>query len=200
MLGTGLLKGLAVTAKNFVGSFHDPKRYTTVEYPEEPTKLPENYRNFPFLVFDGDQAIDGLRCVACKICEVECPPQCIYIIPDRDEKGRPTKKPKVFDIDVSVCMSCQICVEVCPFDAIKMDQHFEIATADRFNGLLLHRENLAKSDAYYHSIHPTEAAQVDAILAEAKRKAEAKAKPAAPATPAAPAAAKPPAPPAPPAA
>lgn len=196
MLGTGLLKGLAVTAKNFVGSFHDPKRYTTVEYPEQPTKLPENYRNFPFLVFDGEQPIDGLRCVACKICEAECPPQCIYIIPDRDEKGRPTKKPKVFDIDVSVCMSCQICVEVCPFDAIKMDQHFEIATADRFNALLLHREDLAKSDAYYHKLHPTEAAQVDAILAEAKRKAEAKAKPAAPATPAAPAVAKPPAPPA----
>jgi len=191
MLGTGLLKGLAVTAKNFVGSFHDPKRYTTVEYPEQPTKVPENYRNFPFLVFDGEQPIDGLRCVACKICEAECPPQCIYIIPDRDEKGRPTKKPKVFDIDVSVCMSCQICVEVCPFDAIKMDQHFEIATANRFNGLLLHRENLAKSDAYYHSIHPTEAVQVDEVLAEAKRKAEAKAKPAAPAAP------KPPEPPAP---
>lgn len=191
MLGTGLLKGLAVTAKNFVGSFHDPQRYTTVEYPEQPTKLPENYRNFPFLVFDGEQPIDGLRCVACKICEAECPPQCIYIIPDRDEKGRPTKQPKVFDIDVSVCMSCQICVEVCPFDAIKMDQHFAIATTDRFTGLLLHREDLAKSDAYYHAIHPTEAAQVDAILAEAKRKAEAKAKPAAPV------AAKPPAPPAP---
>lgn len=189
MLGTGLLKGLAVTAKNFVGSFRDPKRYVTVEYPEQKTKLPENYRNFPFLVYDGEQPIDGLRCVACRICEAECPPQCIYIIPDRDEKGRPTKKPKVFDIDVSVCMSCQTCVEVCPFDAIKMDQHFEIATADRFNGLLLHRENLAKSDAYYHSIHPTEAAQVDAILAEAKRKAEAKAKPAA--------APKPPEPPAP---
>lgn len=189
MLGTGLLKGLAVTAKNFAGSFRDPKRYVTVEYPEQKTKLPENYRNFPFLVFDGEQPIDGLRCVACRICEAECPPQCIYIIPDRDEKGRPTKKPKVFDIDVSVCMSCQICVEVCPFDAIKMDQHFEIATADRFNGLLLHRENLAKSDAYYHAIHPTEAAQVDAILAEAKRKAEAKAKPAA--------APKPPEPPAP---
>lgn len=191
MLGSGLLKGLAVTAKNFVGSFHDPKRYTTVEYPEQPTKLPENYRNFPFLVFDGAQPIDGLRCVACKICEAECPPQCIYIIPDRDAKGRPTKKPKVFDIDVSVCMSCQICVEVCPFDAIKMDQHFEIATTDRFNGLLLRREDLAKSDAYYHSLHPTEAAQVDEILAEAKRKAEAKAKPAV---------AKPPEPPAPPAA
>ena len=201
MLGSGLIQGLAVTAKNFVKSFHDPARLVTVEYPEQKTKLPENYRNFPFLVYDGDQAIDGLRCVACKICEVECPPQCIYIIPDRDEKGRPTKKPKVFDLDISVCMSCQICVEVCPFDAIKMDQHFEIATAERFNALLLHREDLARSDAYFHTLHPTEAAQVDAVLAEAKRRAEAKAKPVAPATtpatptaPAAPAA-KPPEPP-----
>src|SRR2546430_13688220 len=40
----------------------------------------------------------------------------------RSEKGKPKKHPKVFDIDISVCMSCQICVEVCPFDAIKMDQ------------------------------------------------------------------------------
>jgi NADH-quinone oxidoreductase subunit I len=179
MLGSGLLRGLAVTAKNLVGSFHDPERFVTVEYPEQRPTIAENYRNFPFLVYDGDQAIDGLRCVACKICENECPPQCIYIIPDRDEKGRPTKKPKVFDIDVSVCMSCQICVEVCPFDAIKMDQEFEIAQTDRFEGLLLNREQLAKSNEYYHKVHPTEASQVDAMLAEAKRKAEEKAKAAA---------------------
>ncbi len=189
MLGSGLLQGLAVTAKNLVGSFHDPARFVTTQYPEEKTKLPENYRNFPFLVFDGDKAIDGLRCVACKICENECPPQCIYIIPERDEKGRPAKKPKVFDIDLSVCMSCQICVEVCPFDAIKMDQVFEMAESDRFNALLVHREQLAKSNDYYHRIHPTEADQVDAMLAEAKRAAEEKAKAAAAAKPAGPAAA-----------
>jgi NADH-quinone oxidoreductase subunit I len=179
MLGTGLLQGLKVTAKNLVGSFHDPKRFVTTEYPEQKTKLPENYRNFPFLVFDGEKTIDGLRCVACTICENECPPQCIYIIPDRDERGRPTKKPKVFDIDISVCMSCQICVEVCPFDAIKMDQHYEIAQSDRFNGLLLHREQLAKSNDYFHQLHPTEATEVDARLAEVKRAAEEKAKAAA---------------------
>lgn len=175
MLGSGLIQGLTVTAKNLVGSFHDPARYVTTEYPEQRPTLPENNRNFPFLVFDGDSAIDGLRCVACKICENECPPQCIYIIPERDEKGRPAKKPKVFDIDISVCMSCQICAEVCPFDAIKMDQQFEIATADRFEGLLLHREQLAKPNTYFQQLHPTEAAEVDARLAEAKRAAEAKA-------------------------
>lgn len=190
MLGSGLLKGLGVTAKNLVGSFHDPARFVTTEYPEQKTKLPEAYRNFPFLVHDGDSAADGLRCVACKICENECPPKCIYIIPDRDEKGRPAKRPKVFDIDISVCMSCQICVEVCPFDAIKMDQQYEIATSDRFHPLLLHREQLAKPNSYYHQLHPTEAAEVDARLAEGRRAAEEKKAAAnkSPQTPAAPSA------------
>jgi NADH-quinone oxidoreductase subunit I len=183
MLGTGLLQGLAVTAKNFVGSFHDPARMVTTEYPEQTTKLPENYRNFPFLVYDDEKdPLGTLRCVACRICEAECPPQCIYIVMERDAKGKALKKPKVFDLDVSVCMSCQICVEVCPFDAIKMDQHYEIAATGRFHELLLDREALAKSNAYYHQIHPTEAAAVDALLAEqAVRQAAAKSAKAAPA-------------------
>src|SRR5581483_8538826 len=87
--------------------------------------------------------------------------------------------PAVFDIDTSVCMSCQICVEVCPFDAIKMDQVFEIATADRFTALLMDRAQLAKPNSYYHQIHPAEAAEVDARLAAERKAAEEKAKAAA---------------------
>lgn len=180
MIGSGILKGLAVTAKNLVGSFHDPARYVTEEYPERKPVLPENSRNFPFLVHDAEADPDGtLRCVACKICEKECPPQCIYIVQDRDERGRPLKRPRLFDIDISVCMSCQICVEVCPFDAIKMDQVFELATADRFEPLLLRKAQLAKPNSYFHAIHPTEAAGVDARLAHEKHRAEEKARSAA---------------------
>jgi NADH-quinone oxidoreductase subunit I len=73
-------------------------------------------------------------------------------------------------------MSCQICVEVCPFEAIKMDTQFELATTDRFSGLLFDRKELSKSNEYYHEIHPTEAAEVDARLAQEKVKADAKAK------------------------
>ena len=185
MLGKGIIKGLAETAKNFVGSYTDPERLTTVEYPEERLPLKENTRNFPFLVFDGDDSEKGLRCVACKICEKECPPQCIYIVLERDEKGKPQKHPRVFDIDISVCMSCQICVEVCPFEAIKMDQVYELSRYGRFEDLLLRKADLAKSNDYYHSIHPTEASGVDGRLAADKAKSEAaKAKASAPAIPA----------------
>src|SRR5438045_5509280 len=169
MIGSGVLKGMLVTGRNFVGSYFEEDRLTTVQYPEEKRKLPENYRNFPFLVFDGDDPHAGLRCVACQICEKECPPQCIYIVKSKDRKpdyiGKPQFYPAVFDIDTSVCMSCQICVEVCPFEAIKMDTEFELSTTDRFDGLLFRKSDLARSNDYYHSIHPTEASEVDGRLA-----------------------------------
>src|SRR3954468_1254344 len=184
MLGSGLLQGLAVTAKNLIGSFHDPKRLVTLEYPEQAPKLPENYRNFPFLVSENaTDPMGTLRCVACQICEKECPPQCIYIEKSKDKKPDATGKmqlyPAVFAIDTSVCMSCQLCVEVCPFDAIKMDQVFEIAPNERFHALLLNREQLAKPNDYFHQIRPGEAAEVDGRLAAERKAAEEKAKAAA---------------------
>jgi NADH-quinone oxidoreductase subunit I len=180
MLGKGIIKGMTETARNFVGSYVTKERLTTVQYPEERLPQKEAARNFPFLVFDGNDPHAGLRCVACQICEKECPPKCIYIIKSKDKKpdyvGKPQIYPAIFDIDVSVCMSCQICVEVCPFEAIKMDTEYELSTSDRFDGLLLHKDDLAKSNKYFNSIHPTEAAEVDARLAAEKAKAEAKAK------------------------
>jgi NADH-quinone oxidoreductase subunit I len=188
MIGTGILKGMGITARNFIGSYFEEERLTTIQYPEERAPLPENYRNFPFLVHDGDDAHAGLRCVACQICEKECPPQCIYIVKSKDKKpdfvGKPQFYPATFDIDISVCMSCQICVEVCPFDAIKMDKVYELSKRERFDALLLKKDDLAKSNSYYHEIHPTEAAEVDANLAAAAAAAAAKKKPAA--SPAAP--------------
>jgi NADH-quinone oxidoreductase subunit I len=194
MIGTGILKGMAVTARNFVGSYFYKERLITVQYPEERNPLPENYRNFPFLLYDGNDSHAGLRCVACKICEKECPPQCIYIVKSEDKKpdymGKPQFYPKVFDIDISVCMSCQICVEVCPFEAIKMDKEFELSRRERFDALLFRKDDLAKSNEYYHRISPTEAAEVDSKLAAAaeaaakkKASAPAAAKPATPAMP-----------------
>jgi NADH-quinone oxidoreductase subunit I len=183
MLGSGILKGLSETARNFIGSYFEKDRLTTVQFPEERLPVMENARVFPFLVYDGPDPEAGLRCVSCQICEKECPPKCITIEKSKDKKpdavGKPQFYPAVFNIDISVCMSCQICVEVCPFDAIRMDNQFELATTDRFGGLLWPKATLAKSNEYYQSIHPTEAAETDERrareLADAQAKAAAKA-------------------------
>ena len=184
MLGEQIIKGMAVTAKNFFGSYVSEERLTTLQYPEQRQALSEAVRQFPFLVYDGEDWEKGLRCVACQICEKECPPQCIYIVKSKDKKpdymGKAQYYPAVFDIDLSVCMSCQICVEVCPFDAIKMDVEYELSTADRFGSLLLHKEQLARPNAHFHRIHPTEAAEVDARLNAERSIAHAKAKPTSP--------------------
>ena len=189
ILGGGIFNGMAVTLKNFVRSYFDKDRLTTRDYawrpqgrgelpqkacqypwkPEETGQLPRrenttvtNYsRNIPMLLHEGGEPMDTIRCVACQICERECPPQCIYIEKDYDESGKFIKRPAVFDIDISVCMGCQICVEVCPFDAIVMDSQFEFSVPDRFDGLLLHRDDLLKGNDYFHQIHPEEAAALD---------------------------------------
>lgn len=180
MLGEGIIKGMAETARNFLGSYVSDERLTTVQYPEERSPQIENSRQFPFLVFDGSEPMAGLRCVGCQICEKECPPKCIYIVKSKDKrpdyKGQLQLYPATFDIDLSVCMSCQICVEVCPFEAIKMDTEYELSTSDRFGGLMVNKHQLAKPNDYYRSIHPTDAAASDAALAAEVAKAQAKAK------------------------
>ena len=200
ILGGGVFKGMAVTLRNFVGSYFYKDRLTTNDYSWRPNdKLPQragdypkeegeqlrdtttvtNYsRNFPMLLHDGGEPMDTVRCVACQICERECPPQCIYIEKSTEKKenasGKPQFYPATFDIDVSVCMSCQICVEVCPFDAIVMNSQFELSTPNRFGGLLLRRDDLLKSNDYYHRIHPEEAAARDQRIADEKAAKQAK--------------------------
>ena len=198
ILGGGIFRGMAVTLRNFVGSYFSKERLTTndyswrpdgalpqsiADYPKEEgeqlrdTTTVTNYsRNFPMLLHDGGEPMDTVRCVACQICERECPPQCIYIEKDYDENGKYIKRPAIFDIDVSVCMSCQICVEVCPFDAIVMNSQFELSTPNRFGGLLVRRDDLLKSNDYYHKIHPEEAAARDEKMAAEKAAKAAKKK------------------------
>lgn len=177
--GSGVLRGMFVTLKNFFTSYLAPRKpegmdtdgLITVQYPDERLKEKERFRNFPFLIYDNQP--ENLRCVACDICAKECPPKCIYIVREFDKDGKPLKRPAVFDIDLTVCMNCGICEEACPFDAIFMDHEFEIANADRQGRLLYHRDDLLKSNTYFHKIRPTDAEAIDARLraAEEKKKA-----------------------------
>ncbi len=181
MFGTGLLKGLGVTIKHFVETFTDdrsgvPSRYQgsieldekhriihqpfdeeglfTIQYPEEKRLLPERFRYIPMLIWDTEKNED--RCTACGICSKVCPPQCIWIVRDSDENGKPITRPAEFYIDAAVCMSCSFCAEFCPFDAIKMDHDYELAVYERYPQLVYDLDELTVPVEYYAALWPTQ--------------------------------------------
>jgi len=180
MFGTGLLKGLGVTLKHALDTFEDdrdsvPDRYKgsldlgnnrrviqqpidqegllTIQYPEEKRLLPERFRYIPMLIWDSEKRED--RCTACGICAKVCPPQCIWIVRDSDENGKPVTRCSEFYIDAAVCMSCSFCVEFCPFDAIKMNHDYELAVYDRYPQLVYDMEELTVPLEYYAALRPT---------------------------------------------
>lgn len=161
MFGFGVLKGMSVTLWNLILSYVYPKKgITTVQYPEKKKEVQERFRNFPFLVYEGTP--DNMRCVACDICAKECPPKCIYIVPEKDAQGRIQKKPATFDIDYAICMNCGICEEVCPFDAIFMDHEYELAEYDRLSDLMYPKEKLLKPVEHFAKIRPTDCGRIEA--------------------------------------
>ncbi len=198
LIGSGVLKGMGITFKTFLETYPWGRvllrtigipianGLVTIAYPEVKQQHAERFRYFPFLVYD--QTPDNLRCVACKICEQECPPQCIHIVgPAKDEQGRPLKVngrtyPVEFDIDTSICMSCRICVDVCPFDAIEMDNQYEFSSSDRVKQMVFDKQRLLKSAEYFQQIKPTESATVEQRLAPKRAKAAASQAPSTPPT------------------
>lgn len=196
MFGTGLLKGLGVTLKHFTDTFTDdrrkePSRYEgsiqiddkrriidqpitqegllTIQYPEERRLLPERFRYIPMLIWDTEAGED--RCTACGICAKVCPPQCIWIVRDMDENGKPITRPAEFYIDVAVCMSCSFCTEFCPFDAIKMNHDYELAVYDRYPHLVYDKEELTVPVEYYAALWPTQYAAEEEVRAREKEEA-----------------------------
>ena len=198
MYGLGVLRGLGVVMKHFVGSYLDDLRWLgrryynpeafkvrqgakgqgifTVQYPEEKLDIPEEFRYIPFLLYEeGPNGKRLDRCTSCGICAKVCPPQCIWIERTSDPKtGRPIPEPKEFYIDIDICMNCGFCAEYCPFDAIKMDHDFEIASYDRTSAHIWNKEKLSKPVSYYASIRPTNYAREEAVRAEKEAKKAAK--------------------------
>ncbi|WP_165249069.1 4Fe-4S binding protein [Paludisphaera soli] len=124
----------------------------TVEYPDERLPVYERFRVLPVLVYDDEDG--NVRCTSCNICAKVCPPQCIWMVQAKSPKGTVVPLPEDFFIDMDVCMNCGLCAEYCPFDAIKMDQNFELANSERHQTHVFGLQDLLVSSAYYAQTHP----------------------------------------------
>jgi NADH-quinone oxidoreductase subunit I len=64
-------------------------------------------------------------------------------------------------------MNCGLCAEYCPFDAIKMDHNYELASYDRKSNVY-DKAKLGKPLSYYASIRPINYAREQTAYQEAE--------------------------------
>ena len=128
-LGTGvasLLKGMSITGKEFL----TPK--ITEKYPEnrETVKVPERFRAVLTLKYVEE---GRHKCIACGICQRNCPNGSINIESKMVDTADGKKKKKLdkYMYDLGSCTFCQLCVTTCPQDALEFSNDFEQAVFTR---------------------------------------------------------------------
>lgn len=118
------IKGLWITFK-YVW-YYKP---VTIEYPEVREVLPERAR---MRLYN-----DAENCIACNMCMITCPVNCIYItsynrpkdqeIP-KTEDGTPKRQVLTqYVIDTALCCYCGLCTTVCPTECLTHSHDYEFA-------------------------------------------------------------------------
>jgi len=108
----------------------------TVQYPDEKPYIAPRWRGRIILSRDPD---GEERCVACYLCAVACPVDCIALQATEDGHGR--RYPAFFRINFSRCIFCGFCEEACPTYAIQLTPDFEMGEYKRTN-LVYEKEDL----------------------------------------------------------
>lgn len=121
-----LIKGMQVTGKEFI----TPK--ITEKYPEnrDTVKVPERFRAVLELKYDAE---GNHKCIACGICERNCPNGTISLTTKMVDTfdGKKKRKLDKYQYDLGSCTFCQLCVTSCPQDALEFSNDFEQAVFTR---------------------------------------------------------------------
>ncbi len=144
-----LLQGLRLTLKYNIGAVTDKdavagKGIYTEQYPKVRPDVAPRFHGAPRLNMDPET--HDTLCIACNLCAIACPEDCIDVLAMDVEiivAGKPRKK-KVLDefiFDTSRCMFCALCQEACPTSCLELTQDFELATYSRA-GFVWNREML----------------------------------------------------------
>jgi NADH-quinone oxidoreductase subunit I len=123
-------RAMAVTLRNLF------RRPVTVMYPDTLRAYPDRFRGVLALTYDRETGEEN--CIGCRLCEYICPPQVIKVEMLKGEKRNFAKN---FTLELYACEFCELCVQVCPTDAIVMLRTFDLATSDR-RELLLDKDRL----------------------------------------------------------
>ena len=125
-----IFAAMGMTFRNFW------RKPVTVQYPDVEREYPDRFRGILALTYDP--ITEEENCIGCRLCEYVCPPQVIKVEMLKAEKRNYAKS---FFLELYACEFCELCVQVCPTDAIIMMRSFDLATTDR-RELLLDKDRL----------------------------------------------------------
>lgn len=106
-----LLSGMWITIKAFF------RPVVTVQYPRQVIEITPRFRGHTKLVAD-EASPDRTRCIACGICERNCPSNAIKKVEGEKREGEKKKTATSYMLDFTACSHCGICVETCPAEAL----------------------------------------------------------------------------------
>ena len=121
-----LLIGMKVTLREFF------TKKVTEKYPENRATLKIHERFRGELVMPHDEN-GNHKCIACGLCQMNCPNGTIRLTTDT-VTTEDVKKKKVlvkYEYDLGSCMFCELCVKNCPAHAIEFRPTFEHAVFTR---------------------------------------------------------------------
>src|SRR5512142_725109 len=124
---------------------HMFRKRETVQYPDEKPVFAPRYRGRIILSRDP---YGGERCVACYLCAVACPVNCIALQSTQDATGR--RYPEFFRINFSRCIFCGFCEEACPTYAIQLTPDFEMSEYHRAGMVYEKADLLISRPGKYH--------------------------------------------------
>lgn len=134
-----IVRGMWVTLGHFIRNLLDNSRLYVRHYPEVKPEITPRWRGRHRLTRHDDGTV---KCVACYMCQTNCPSKCISIEAGERFDGREEKIPVRFDIDLLACIYCGYCVEACPKDAIRMDSGIFAVVDDNRESMVIGLEEL----------------------------------------------------------
>ena len=134
-----VFKGMVVTLGHFITNLLDNSKLLVRHYPEVQPEIPVRWRGRHRLTTHEDGT---MKCVACFMCQTNCPAKCIMIEAGERIDGRTEKMPVKFEIDLLECIYCGYCVEACPMEAIRMDTGIYSVTGNKRKPFVLGLEEL----------------------------------------------------------
>jgi formate hydrogenlyase subunit 6/NADH:ubiquinone oxidoreductase subunit I len=138
-------RAMGITLKNLM------RPPTTVEFPKHKRERAERFRTSFALLHDegGDEL-----CIGCVACERICPSQVITVVQGGKRESPVTGKKRAYaddlTLDLNACIFCELCVQVCPVDALVMLRVHDEPQYSR-EGLFLSMPRLYENEQKAHS-------------------------------------------------